>query len=59
MTRVFIPGADGSPRPLSDFMGTRFHRVVDGFRWIMALLASTKMRPAVRLAFPGNEEGGL
>jgi hypothetical protein len=59
MTRVFIPGADGSPRPLSDFMGTRFHRVVDAFRWIMALLASPKMRPAVRLAFPGNEEGGL
>jgi hypothetical protein len=59
MTRVFIPGADGSPRPLSDFMGTRFHRVVDAFRWIMALLASPKMRPAVRLAFPGNEERGL
>jgi hypothetical protein len=59
MTRVFIPGADGSPRPLSDFMGTRFHRVVDAFRWIMALLASPKMRPAVRLAFPGSEEGGL
>src|SRR5580700_4208395 len=59
MTRVFIPGADGSPRPLSDFMGTRFQRVIDKFRWIMALLANPRMRPAVRLAFPGNEEGGL
>jgi hypothetical protein len=59
MKRVFIPGADGSPRPLSDFMGTRFQRVVDAFRWIMAFVASSKMRPAVRLAFLGNEEGGL
>jgi hypothetical protein len=59
MTRVFIPGVDGSPRPLSDFTGTRFQRVVDTFRRIMALLASPKIRPAVRLAFPGNEEGGL
>jgi hypothetical protein len=59
MTRVFIPGADGSPRPLSDFMGTRFQRVVDAFRWIMAFLVSPQMRPAVRLAFLGNEEGGL
>jgi hypothetical protein len=59
MTRVFIPGADGSPRPLSDFMGTRFQRVVDAFRWIMAFLLSPKMRPAVCLAFLGNEEGGL
>ena len=59
MTRVFIPGADGSPRPLSDFMGTRFQRVVDIFRWIMAFLASPQMRPAVRMAFLGNEEGGL
>jgi hypothetical protein len=59
MTRVFIPGADGSPRPLSDFMGTRFQRVVDAFRWIMAFLVSPQMRPAVRLAFLDNEEGGL
>jgi hypothetical protein len=59
MTRVFVPREDGSPRPLSDFMGTRFQRVMDAFRWIMALLANPRMRPAVRLAFPGNEEGGL
>lgn len=59
MTRVFIPGADGSPRPLSDFMGTRFQRVVDVFRWFMAVLVSPKVRPAVRLAMLGNEEGGL
>jgi hypothetical protein len=59
MARVFIPGADGSPRPLSDFMGTRFQRVVDVFRRIMALLVSPGVRPAVRLALLGNEEGGL
>jgi len=59
MTRVFIDRADGSPRPLSDFMGTRFQRVVDKFRWIMAFLVSPQVRPAVRLAFLGNEEGGL
>jgi hypothetical protein len=59
MTRVFIPRADGSPRPLSDFMGTRLQRVVDKFRWIMAFLVSPQVRPAVRLAFLGNEEGGL
>ena len=59
MTRVFIPGTDGSPRPLSDFMGTRFQRVVEAFRWIMAFLVSPQIRPAVRLTFLGNEEGGL
>jgi hypothetical protein len=59
MTRVFIPGADGSPHPLSDFTGTRFQRVVDIFRRIMAFLVSPKVRPAVRLALFGNEEGGL
>jgi hypothetical protein len=59
MARVFIPRADGSPQPLSDFMGTRFQRVVDVFRWIMALLVSPQVRPAVRLALLGNEEGGL
>jgi hypothetical protein len=59
MTRVFIPGADDSHRPLSDFTGTRFQRVVDIFRRIMAFLVSPKMRPAVRLTFLGNEEGGL
>jgi hypothetical protein len=59
MTRVFIPGTEGSPRPLSDFMGTRFQRVVEAFRWIMEFLVSPQMRPAVRLTFLGNEEGGL
>jgi hypothetical protein len=59
MTRVFIQGLDGSPRPLSDFTGTRFQRVIDKFRWVMALLVSPQVRPAVRLAFLGNEEGGL
>jgi hypothetical protein len=59
MTRVFIPGADGTPRPLSDFMGTRFQHVVDRFRWIMAFLVNPKIRPALRLVWLGNEEGGL
>jgi uncharacterized protein YjiS (DUF1127 family) len=59
MARVFVEAQDGSSRPLSDFMGTRFQRVIDKFRWIMALLVSPRVRPAVRLAFLGNEEGGL
>jgi len=59
MSRVFIEDRDGSPRPLSDFTGTRFQRFVDKFRWIMALLASPKVRPALRIAFLGNHEGGL
>jgi hypothetical protein len=59
MTRVFIPGADGTPRPLSDFMGTRFQHVVDRFRWIVAFLVNPKIRPALRLVWLGNEEGGL
>jgi hypothetical protein len=59
MSRVFVEAQDGSSRPLSDFMGTRFQRVIDKFRWIMALLVSPRVRPAVRLAFLGNEEGGL
>jgi hypothetical protein len=59
MSRVFVEAQDGSSRPLSDFMGTRFQRVIDKFRWIMALMVSPRVRPAVRLAFLGNEEGGL
>jgi hypothetical protein len=59
MARVFVEAQDGSSRPLSDFMGTRFQRVIDRFRWIMARLVSPRVRPAVRLAFLGNEEGGL
>lgn len=59
MSRIFIPDADGNPRPLSDFMGTRLQRVIDKFRWVMSLLASPQMRPALRLTFLGNEEGGL
>jgi hypothetical protein len=59
MTRIFFPGEDGSPRPLSDFAGTRVHRFVDKFRWAMGLLASPQLRPAIRLTFLGGEEGGL
>lgn len=59
MTRVFVEGSDGSPRPLSDFTGTRFQHVVDKFRWVMAFLVSPQVRPAVRLAFLGHEDGGL
>jgi hypothetical protein len=59
MTRVFVRGKDGSPRPLSEFTGTRFHHVIDRFRWVMAFLASPQARPAVRLAFLGGDEGGL
>jgi len=58
MTRVFIE-ANGMATPLSQFTGTRFHRIVDKFRWLLALLASPALRPALRLPFLGNEEGGL
>jgi len=59
MTRVFCEDKNGVPRPVSEFTGTRFQRVVDKFRWMMALLASPQMRPAVRLAFLGSEEASL
>jgi hypothetical protein len=59
MTRVFIPGADGSPRPLSDFMGTRFQRVIDKFRWVMGFLVSPQVRSAMRLGFLDNQDGAL
>ena len=59
MSRVFYQGEDRLPKPVSEFMGTRFHAIVDRFRWVMALLASPQVRPALRVAFLGNEEGGL
>jgi len=59
MTRIFCEDENGVPRPLSEFTGTRFQRVVDKFRWIMALLASPQMRPALRLALLGSEEASL
>ena len=58
MSRVFID-IKGESRPLSQFTGTRFHRIVDKYRWLLALVASPTLRPALRLAFLGNEEGGL
>jgi hypothetical protein len=58
MSRVFIE-ENGSATPLSQFTGTRFHRVIDRFRWVMALVASPALRPALRLSFLGNEEGGI
>lgn len=58
MTRVFVQ-EDGLDKPLSEYNGTRFERIVDKFRWVMSLVASPKLRPALRLPFTGNEEGGL
>jgi len=58
MTRVFIE-KDGEATPLSQFTGTRFHRIIDKFRWLIALAATPALRPALRLPFLGNEEGGL
>ncbi|HUL35713.1 MAG TPA: hypothetical protein VL128_17655 [Candidatus Eisenbacteria bacterium] len=58
MTRVFVE-ANGETMPLSQYAGTRFQRVVERFRWFLGLAASSKLRPALRLAFLGNEEGGL
>jgi hypothetical protein len=58
MTRVFCI-ENGEGKPLSQYTGTRFHRLIDKFRWWMALAASPALRPALRLPFLGNEEGGL
>jgi hypothetical protein len=58
MTRVFMEQG-GEAKPLSQFSGTRFHRVVDQFRWIIGLVANPVVRPALRLPFLGYEEGGL
>jgi hypothetical protein len=58
MTRVFAPDEHGESRPLSDFTGIRFQRVVDPLRWIMSLLVSSQVRPAMRMTFLGNQEGG-
>ena len=57
MTRVFLI-EDGEAKALSQFTGTRFHRLIDKFRWWMALAASPALRPALRLPFLGNEGGG-
>jgi hypothetical protein len=59
MSRVFLEGEDGSTRPVSDFTGTKLQTLVDKIRWIMGFLLSPQVRPAVRLAFLGQEEGGL
>jgi hypothetical protein len=58
MTRVFII-EDGEAKAFSQFNGTRFHRVVDKFRWVIGLIANPVVRPALRLPFHGYEEGGL
>jgi len=58
MTRVFFE-QNGEARALSQFTGTRFHRLVDKFRWVISLVANPVLRLAVRLPFLGHEEGGL
>lgn len=59
MKRVFVEDKNGEPHPVSEYNSTRFERVVDTFRWIMALLASPRMRPALRIALLGGEEASL
>ena len=59
MTRVFVQELDGSTPRLSDLAGPYFEGLIDKFRWIMALLVSPQVRPAVRLAFLGQEDLGL
>jgi hypothetical protein len=59
MTRVFFTEQNGEAKALSQFTGTRFHRIVDKFRWIIGLVANPVVRPALRLPFLGYEEGGL
>ena len=58
MTRVFFE-QNGEAQALSQFTGTRFHHVVDQFRWVISLVANPLLRLAVRLPFLGHEEGGL
>jgi hypothetical protein len=58
MTRVFFV-QNGEAKALSQFTGTRFHRFVDKFRWVISLVANPVLRPALRLPFLGHEEGGL
>lgn len=58
MTRVFME-EQGEVKALSQFTGTRFQRVIDKFRWIIGLVANPVLRPALKLSFLGNEEGGL
>lgn len=58
MTRVFVE-QNGEVKALSQFMGTRFHLVVDKFRWAISLVANPVIRPALRLPFIRNEGGGL
>ena len=58
MKRVFFV-QNGEARALSQFTGTRFHRFVDKFRWVISLVANPVLRPALRLPFLGHEEGGL
>jgi hypothetical protein len=58
MTRVFAPDERGEVRALAEHTGARFQRLVGPLRWIMGLLASPQLRPALRMTFLGNEEGG-
>jgi len=58
MTRVFIE-EKGEIIALSRFTGTNFHRLIDRFRWVIGLVANPVVRPALKLTFLGNEEGGL
>jgi hypothetical protein len=58
MTRVFVEEG-GQAKALSQFMGSRFQRLIDQFRWVIGLVANPVVRPALRLPFLGYEEGGL
>jgi hypothetical protein len=57
MSRVFIEGPDGSVRSLTEHMGTRLDTLVDKFRWVLAQIARREVRPAMRFAFQGEEDG--
>ena len=58
MSRVFLE-VDGKAAALSQFTGTRFHRVIDKFRRVLGLVVNPVLRPARKLPFLGNQEGGL
>lgn len=60
MTRVFvIDDSDGTEKAVSNLGARPFVQKIERFRWVISLMASPALRPALRLPFLWNEEGGL
>jgi len=50
--RIFVICEDGVERPLSHFWGDRNPVWINRARWVMRVLASRPLRPALRYALP-------